>query len=129
MDMNKVLNPIMALDGAKKGGLEGALETLVGSFQKYGNYIIILIGILLVAYGCWQVFKYFTSQQAQVSIGKMIAAFIIGGMFLVGGWSAALGAAKLGKDSVGDFGIVEQGNVTVDDNGGGKLGSKTKKNP
>ena len=122
--MNKVLNPIMALDG----GLEGALGKLVASFQKYGNYIIILIGILLVAYGCFQVFKYFTSQQAQVSIGKTIAAFVIGGMFLVGGWSIALGAAKLGKDSVGDFGIEEQGDVTVDGNGG-NLGEKTKKTP
>lgn len=82
--------------------LQNATKTL----QTWGNYFIILLGVVMVVWAAWLIGKgLMTHGKGQPTNWFMaIGLLILGGAFMVGGFSWVSGIASSGKQTIDDLG-------------------------
>ena len=98
--------------------LIAAMENAGGYLQKFGHYLMIIAGVILVIVAVVQIAKGLANGgRGQVNWVMSIACLLVGGMLLVGGWSMASAVAKIGNDTMNSLTGGEFGKIEVDDNG------------
>jgi uncharacterized membrane protein len=81
--------------------LQHSTETL----KQWGGYLIILIGVVMVIASVYQIAKGLISHgKTQVSWPVAIILLILGGAFMVGGFSFVADIASGGKQTIEDLG-------------------------
>lgn len=70
------------------------LENSGFTLQNWGALILVVLGAAAMIIAAVMIVRGLASKQAQVSWGKTILLFVVGGIFLFGGWSvwSSLGA-------------------------------------
>lgn len=96
-----VVNP-MAMAWDLGTFLQNATETI----KTWGNYLIILIGVIMVIISVYQIAKGLMSHGKGQPTNWFVAAalLIVGGAFMVGGFTWVSGIASSGKDTIDDLG-------------------------
>lgn len=81
--------------------LQNATETI----KQWGGYLIILIGVVMVIAAVYQIAKGLMSGgKTQVNWAVAIVLLILGGAFMVGGFSFVSNIASGGKKTIEDLG-------------------------
>ena len=98
--MNVLMNTVpMAWDLGSF--LQNATETL----KQWGGYLIILIGVVMVIASVYQIAKGLISHgKTQTNWAIAIILLILGGAFMVGGFSFVSNIASGGKKTIEDLG-------------------------
>lgn len=91
-----------------------ALENAVTTLQKWGKWIVILIGVVMILIGAYQIAKGFISHgKQQTNWVVAILLLIVGGAFMVGGFTWLAGIAQGGKKTIEDLGGGDPGTTII----------------
>lgn len=81
------------------------LQNAANTLKQWGGYLIVLIGVVMIIVGIYQIAKGFISHgKTQTNWFVAIALLILGGALMVGGWSWVAGIASGGKQTIDDLG-------------------------
>lgn len=81
------------------------LENSTTTIKVWGNYFIILIGVIMVIWAAWQIGSGLMSHgKKQTNWFIAVALLIVGGAFLVGGFGFVENISKGGKQTIEDLG-------------------------
>ena len=105
--MNAQLNAQLLL-GAKTAGISGLLHNIATTVESWGDYVLILIGLILITYGAIALFKAVKSLGGQGQGGgamdwaKAILAIVIGILLTATNIAAIKKDSPVGKDTIHD---------------------------
>ena len=96
--------------------LESFLVNLIEKVKVLGSGVIMLLGALMIIVGVWQIFKGVTGgQKAHTNWAMTLGCFIIGGMFLTGGYNLMANISKGAGSSIEEIGNKDtSGSLTKD---------------
>lgn len=81
----------------------------------WGGLLLGLIGTVAALWGAIRIAYGMMSERAQVSYPKMVGLMFVGGLFMVGGWSAIQGIAQGGQKTINDLGNGTGGSIWMFD--------------
>ena len=81
------------------------LQNAITTLQDWGKWLIILIGVILIVWSCVQIARGLISHgKTQISWPVNIIMLIMGGVFMIGGFSFMAGVASGGKQTLQELG-------------------------
>ncbi|MBD5585202.1 MAG: hypothetical protein HDQ88_08970 [Clostridia bacterium] len=81
------------------------LQNSITTLQEWGKWLIILIGVILIVWACVQIARGLISHgKTQISWPVNIIMLIMGGVFMIGGFSFMAGVASGGKQTLTELG-------------------------
>ena len=116
--MEKAYIEAMPLFATGKSGwsLDSFFQNAIKAVQKYGGYVLILVGAAALIWSIVQAFRKYIFQSQEVRVGPvvLIAGAVFGAAFMVGGWTLANSIGQGLSDTANEFGgqgvglLVEQ---------------------
>ena len=116
--MEKAYLEAMPLFATGKSGwsLDSFFQNAIKAVQKYGGYVLILVGAAALIWSIVQAFRKYIFQSQEVRVGPvvLIAGAVFGAAFMVGGWTLANSIGQGLSDTANEFGgqgvglLVEQ---------------------
>lgn len=95
--------------GASDKGISGILKNVTTTVQSWGDYVLILVGLVLIAYGAIALFKAVKGLGGQGGQGggamdwaKAILAIVIGILLTVTNISAIKDKSPINSDTIND---------------------------
>lgn len=81
------------------------LQNATNTLRTWGGYGIVLIGVVMIIIGVYQIAKGFISHgKTQTNWFIAIALLVLGGALMVGGWAWVAEIASGGKKTIDDLG-------------------------
>lgn len=85
--------------------IDNFLQNVIISLKKWGGYIVILVGVVMIICAVYQIAKGLISHgKTQVNWVVAILLLIIGGAFAAGGWDLITNIAGGGANTINDLG-------------------------
>lgn len=99
--MNLVMAALMQEGGGGGWDIGGILQGLTKVGKEWGNYFIILMGVIMLLVGAFHIAKGLMSQgRSQVNWALAIILIIAGGAFMAGGWTLIQDLASGGEATI-----------------------------
>lgn len=104
--INKALiqaQPVFASGG---WSLEAFFENVLAAIQKYGGYVLMVVGTAALIWSIVQAFRKYVFQSQEVRVGPvpLIAGAVFGAAFMIGGWKLANTIGQGLKETADEFG-------------------------
>lgn len=86
--------------------LESFFKNVLSAVQKYGGYVLMIVGAAALIWSIVQAFRKYVFQSQEVRVGPvaLIAGAIFGAAFMIGGWNLANTIGQGLKETSGEFG-------------------------
>lgn len=103
--MNSMLTKAMSMAITMSWDVESFLNNSKNAIVKWGNILIILIGVIMIIASVWQIASGLMSHgKKQTNWAVTILLLIIGGAFMAGGFGFMENIASGGKKTIEDLG-------------------------
>lgn len=88
-----------------KWDVDSALKNGLAKFKGWGNYLIMILGVVLIIYSVYRFYKAIhTDGPQEGKWAKPILALLFGGLFLFGGFEMMGIISEGGKDTIKKWG-------------------------
>lgn len=86
--------------------LESFFKNVLAAVQKYGGYVLMIVGAAALIWSIVQAFRKYIFQSQEVRTGAvaLIAGAVFGAAFMIGGWNLANTIGQGLKDTADEFG-------------------------
>ena len=86
--------------------LESFFQNVLTAVQKYGGYILMIVGAAALIWSIVQAFRKYVFQSQEVRTGPvaLIAGAVFGAAFMIGGWNLANTIGQGLKETADEFG-------------------------
>lgn len=104
--INKALIQAQPVFASSGWSLESFFKNVLSAVQKYGGYILMIIGAAALIWSLVQAFRKYIFQSQEVRIGAvaLIAGAVFGAAFMIGGWDLANTIGQGLKETADEFG-------------------------
>ena len=104
--INKTLVQVQPVFASGDWSLDSFLQSVLTAVQKYGGYILMIIGAAALIWSIVQAFRKYVFQSQEVRIGPvaLIAGAVFGAAFMIGGWNLANTIGQGLKKTADEFG-------------------------
>ena len=86
--------------------LESFFKNVLAAIQKYGGYVLMVVGTVALIWSIVQAFRKYVFQSQEVRVGPvaLIAGAVFGAAFMIGGWNLANTIGQGLKETADEFG-------------------------
>ena len=104
--INKTLVQVQPVFASGDWSLESFFENVLTAIQKYGGYILMIVGAAALIWSIVQAFRKYVFQSQEVRVGAvaLIAGAVFGAAFMIGGWNLANTIGQGLKKTADEFG-------------------------
>lgn len=104
--INKTLVQVQPVFASGDWSLDSFFQNVLIAVQKYGGYILMIIGAAALIWSIVQAFRKYVFQSQEVRIGAvaLIAGAVFGAAFMIGGWDLANNIGQGLKETADEFG-------------------------
>lgn len=104
--INKALIQAQPVFASSGWSLDSFFKNVLSAVQKYGGYILMIIGAAALIWSIVQAFRKYVFQSQEVRVGPvaLIAGAVFGAAFMIGGWNLANTIGKGLKETADEFG-------------------------
>lgn len=104
--INKTLVQVQPVFASGDWSLDSFFQNVLIAVQKYGGYILMIIGAAALIWSIVQAFRKYVFQSQEVRTGAvaLIAGAVFGAAFMIGGWDLANDIGQGLKDTADEFG-------------------------
>ena len=104
--INKALIQAQPVFASVGWSLESFFENVLEAIQKYGGYVLMVVGTAALIWSIVQAFRKYVFQSQEVRVGPvpLIAGAVFGAAFMIGGWNLANTIGQGLKETADEFG-------------------------
>ncbi len=104
--INKALVQVQPVFASGDWSLDSFFQNVLAAVQKYGGYILMIVGAAALVWSFVQAFRKYIFQSQEVRVGAvaLIAGAVFGAAFMIGGWSLANTIGQGLKKTADEFG-------------------------
>lgn len=104
--INKTLVQVQPVFASGDWSLDSFFQNVLIAVQKYGGYILMIIGAAALIWSIVQAFRKYVFQSQEVRTGAvaLIAGAVFGAAFMIGGWDLANNIGQGLKETADEFG-------------------------
>lgn len=104
--INKTLVQVQPVFASGDWSLDSFFQNVLTAVQKYGGYILMIIGAAALIWSIVQAFRKYVFQSQEVRVGAvaLIAGAVFGAAFMIGGWNLANTIGQGLKKTADEFG-------------------------
>lgn len=104
--INKALVQVQPVFASGDWSLDSFFQNVLIAVQKYGGYILMIVGAAALIWSIVQAFRKYVFQSQEVRIGAvaLIAGAVFGAAFMIGGWDLANNIGQGLKETADEFG-------------------------
>lgn len=104
--INKTLVQVQPVFASGDWSLDSFFQNVLIAVQKYGGYILMIVGAAALIWSIVQAFRKYVFQSQEVRTGAvaLIAGAVFGAAFMIGGWDLANDIGQGLKDTADEFG-------------------------
>ena len=104
--INKTLVQVQPVFASGDWSLDSFFQNVLGAVQKYGGYILMIVGAAALIWSIVQAFRKYIFQSQEVRVGAvaLIAGAVFGAAFMIGGWNLANTIGEGLKKTADEFG-------------------------
>ena len=104
--INKALIQAQPVFASSGWSLESFFQNVLKAVQKYGGYILMIVGAAALIWSIVQAFRKYIFQSQEVRVGAvaLIAGAVFGAAFMIGGWNLANTIGQGLKETADEFG-------------------------
>lgn len=104
--INKTLVQVQPVFASGDWSLDSFFQNVLIAVQKYGGYILMIVGAAALIWSIVQAFRKYVFQSQEVRIGAvaLIAGAVFGAAFMIGGWDLANNIGQGLKETADEFG-------------------------
>lgn len=104
--INKTLVQVQPVFASGDWSLDSFFQNVLTAVQKYGGYILMIVGAAALIWSIVQAFRKYVFQSQEVRTGAvaLIAGAVFGAAFMIGGWDLANNIGQGLKETADEFG-------------------------
>lgn len=104
--INKTLVQVQPVFASADWSLDSFFQNVLIAVQKYGGYILMIVGAAALIWSIVQAFRKYVFQSQEVRTGAvaLIAGAVFGAAFMIGGWDLANNIGQGLKETADEFG-------------------------
>ena len=104
--INKALVQVQPVFASGDWSLDSFFKNVLVAVQKYGGYILMIVGAAALIWSIVQAFRKYIFQSQEVRVGAvaLIAGAVFGAAFMIGGWNLANTIGQGLKKTADEFG-------------------------
>lgn len=104
--INKTLVQVQPVFASGDWSLDSFFQNVLIAVQKYGGYILMIVGAAALIWSIVQAFRKYVFQSQEVRTGAvaLIAGAVFGAAFMIGGWDLANNIGQGLKETADEFG-------------------------
>ena len=104
--INKALIQAQPVFASSGWSLESFFQNVLSAVQKYGGYVLMVVGAAALIWSIVQAFRKYVFQSQEVRVGAvaLIAGAVFGSAFMIGGWNLANTIGQGLKETADEFG-------------------------
>lgn len=104
--INKTLVQVQPVFASGDWSLDSFFQNVLTAVQKYGGYILMIVGAAALIWSIVQAFRKYIFQSQEVRVGAvaLIAGAVFGAAFMIGGWNLANTIGQGLKKTADEFG-------------------------
>lgn len=104
--INKTLVQVQPVFASGDWSLDSFFQNVLIAVQKYGGYILMIVGAAALIWSIVQAFRKYVFQSQEVRTGAvaLIAGAVFGAAFMIGGWDLANDIGQGLKETADEFG-------------------------
>lgn len=104
--INKTLVQVQPVFASGDWSLDSFFQNVLIAIQKYGGYILMIVGAAALIWSIVQAFRKYVFQSQEVRTGAvaLIAGAVFGAAFMIGGWDLANNIGQGLKETADEFG-------------------------
>ena len=104
--INKALVQVQPVFASGDWSLDSFFQNVLAAVQKYGGYILMIVGAAALIWSIVQAFRKYIFQSQEVRVGAvaLIAGAVFGAAFMIGGWNLANTIGQGLKETADEFG-------------------------
>lgn len=104
--INKALVQVQPVFASGDWSLDSFFQNVLSAVQKYGGYILMIVGAAALIWSIVQAFRKYIFQSQEVRVGAvaLIAGAVFGAAFMIGGWNLANTIGQGLKKTADEFG-------------------------